>query len=319
MKKTFKNICVSLLFFLLFILVLASSKETKQLSSLAISIWFEHLIPALFPFMFLSGFIIDLHIDQYVIIPFVPILKIVYRINISSIYVIVVGFLCGFPLGAKVCMDQYNRGKISQTEAEFLLCFCNNFGPAYYIIFVKSALFVDYPIIKGLLLIYGIPLMYAFILRYTLYRNMKITSNIQNSDKEMRFHINTIISAIYDNIVKSLSLIGILGGYMIICNVLFLIPQYIFHHIFHISNAIPLNVLHCLLEISGGISLFKTVNVNKKMLFTTIHTLLAFNGLSCHLQTFILFDQRNFSKKKYMLHKIILCSITFLIANVLCN
>ena len=67
---------------------------------------------------------------------------------------------------------------------------------------------------------------------------------------------------------------------------------------------------YCILEISGGVLSIKSLHLSEAGSFVVAHAALAFNGLSCHLQTFHLINDCPFSRKKYMLHKIILCSIT---------
>jgi hypothetical protein len=43
------------------------------------------------------------------------------------------GIISGYPIGAKSVCDIYARGKISKSEAESLLAYCNNSGPLFVI------------------------------------------------------------------------------------------------------------------------------------------------------------------------------------------
>lgn len=44
---------------------------------------------------------------------------------------LLVGFLGGYPVGAQCVAQAYQSGRISRQEAERMLCFCNNAGPAF--------------------------------------------------------------------------------------------------------------------------------------------------------------------------------------------
>lgn len=51
----------------------------------------------------------------------------------EAIIPIALGFLCGFPVGAKSVGELYLRGAVSKDEAERLICFCNLPSPAFVI------------------------------------------------------------------------------------------------------------------------------------------------------------------------------------------
>jgi sporulation integral membrane protein YlbJ len=53
--------------------------------------------------------------------------------NGNCILPIVTGFVSGCPLGAKTTCDLFTQGKISQNEAQRLLCFTNNSSPLFIV------------------------------------------------------------------------------------------------------------------------------------------------------------------------------------------
>ena len=55
----------------------------------------------------------------------------------------ILGLFCGFPVGAKAVCDLYQKGNLSRKDAEHLLVFCNNAGPAFLISFCGAGLFAD--------------------------------------------------------------------------------------------------------------------------------------------------------------------------------
>lgn len=313
MKIFRKNIILTLLFGILLVFILCYSDMAKEYSFLGLSVWFEQMIPSLLPFMILSTMLVRLNLDEVLIKPVKGILKAVYRISDGGIYVLVMGFLCGFPMGAKTAVMEYEAGKITKKEAEFLLAFTNNIGPAYFLSFVYGNIYRDIPLWKGLAFIYGLPLLYGILLRYSIYQSLPVgrqASGKKSSEKNSA-PAPSFLSVMDESINSGLSQIAMLGGYMIVCNLLVIIPKILFA-----SNARLCAFCHNLLEISGGLLAIKNLQLSPEAAFTCAHISLAFTGLSCHLQTFHLLGHSGLSGQKYMLHKLILCSISVIILYV---
>lgn len=80
----------------------------------------EHtVIPVLFPFAVLAPYLPPLFSTQ------------AKRRLPPSALALIVGLLCGFPLGAKLACDGVHLGLWSRQEAERMLCFCNNTSIAF--------------------------------------------------------------------------------------------------------------------------------------------------------------------------------------------
>ena len=125
----FTLFCCSFLLLLLFY-----SAECISLASNGLLIWYKNMIPSLFPFMVLSGFMVrsglSLKIGQWL----QPVLGLFFRLPSQMLYAIFMGFLCGFPMGAKIVADMLEKEQITLKEGEYLLAFCNNKskGGIYY-------------------------------------------------------------------------------------------------------------------------------------------------------------------------------------------
>lgn len=317
MKYFIKNFVFASMFTILFVILLIHAQDTKYYAFTGLNIWYQHMLPALLPFMILSGLMIDLKLDGYIIKPFKFVIRPLFQISDAGIYTLFMGFLCGFPMGAKIVAMEYKEGNISQKEAEYLLCFCNNFGPAYFFSFICNNIYSQKLMLSGLFVLYGLPILYGLILRHSIYKNEDFCSqnDIRNNKKsKMGISIKNLITYTNSNIIKSLSQIGLLGGYMILCNMLMSAVTVFINHLPSLITPDSTKRLetffYCVLEISGGILSLKSLNLSETVSFITAHAALAFNGLSCHLQTFHLISDCPFSRKKYMLHKMILCSIT---------
>ena len=164
-------IFLTVLFLLLAGCMLINSQVSLSYANLGLELWFQKMIPALGPFMILSGIMVRLNLTEKAALAACPVVKPLYRVRENVVYAMVCGFLCGFPMGAKVVEDLYTRQRITRREAEYLLAFCNNIGPIYFVSFVLPLLGrkLVAPYLLGM---YGIPLLYGLLLRWTVYRDL---------------------------------------------------------------------------------------------------------------------------------------------------
>ena len=177
----FKNFVLTLLFFILTCLLLTYPVESLAFSLTGLQLWFNKMIPALLPFMILSGIVIRLNLTESFARILCPIFQPLLHVSINAVYVIFMGFLCGFPMGARVIADLYSQNKLTRKEASYLLAFCNNIGPVYFISFVLPTLGLEkkVPYLFGM---YAIPLLYGLILRYTAYDKFFVPKKTALSD-----------------------------------------------------------------------------------------------------------------------------------------
>lgn len=307
MKKLRKNIFYTIFFLLLAGCFLFHAEKTAEFAYIGLNTWFEQMIVSLFPFMVLMNLLLRTGLSNYFIRPFYYILRPIFRNNADAIFVVFFGFLCGFPLGGKCVVDLYEKGNLSKKNAEYLLCFVNNIGPAYMVGFFLNTIKPPHPSVLALLFLYGIPVLYGLILRYTVYK-LPLDAEQLNLIRSKKTHKSqAILYALPDAIKDALLQIAILGGYMIIFNALRIVP-----HVFFESNPSLYIATQSLLEISGGLLCVNTSLPDGLIKTLCLYAVFSFQGICCHFQTFSLLQRVQLSGQKYMLHKIILCSITVL-------
>lgn len=301
---------LSKLFYLLFFSVLILSmlffpRQALTYSLSGLQLWFDKMIPALLPFMILSGIMVHLQINTSFIRLFTPILYPLFRLNSECLYVIFMGFLCGFPMGAKVCAQLYSMGRLTKSEAEYLLSFCNNIGPVYFVSFVLFTLQIDrkLPFLFGM---YGLPILYGLLLRYTVYAPV-FASKSGGCPTRTSLPVKppSLLSAIDESVTGALHQITQLGGYMILFNVLNLIP-----FLMNLKSPLLSGYLNCLLEISGGISSITMYQEKTPLVLFLIFTSLIFGGLCCLAQTLSVIRGTGLSSLRYLFHKLVLWGIS---------
>lgn len=321
----------TILFLLFTACILTHSELSLNYAAMGLKLWLDKMIPSLLPFMILSGIVIRLGLTENIASFVYPLIRPLYRISKNACYCMMLGFLCGFPMGARVVADLYSRGQLTREEGEYLLCFCNNIGPVYYCSFVLPLLHreLTVPYLFGM---YGIPALYGIFLRYTRYRSLDTLMEKGTMSGELRlcggtgsqgrlrscrppvFHLHPkqeqssaargnsrkslirrgerLLSETDQAINAALRSILTLGGYMILFNLLNLIPHVLF------GKQIPLPAP--LFEITGGLSLLQAQ--------APLYSLLAlsFGGLSCIAQTYSCIRDTDLSIVDYALHKVIL-------------
>ncbi len=330
-------VLITLLLLLLAGCILFHSQISLQYALTGLDLWFRKMIPSLLPFMILSGVMIRMKLTEKVALVLYPLAGPLYRIRKNVCYCMLLGFLCGFPMGAKVTADLYRQGMITHREAEYLLAFTNNIGPVYFCSFVLPLLGrrLVLPYLFGM---YGIPLLYGLVLRYTAFRDLtrqeegqlpgdtaplhttsrtlpfwkgvrkesSPSADLHAASREgpapipqkgMRFSLETLLEQLDDTIFSSIRSILMLGGYMVLFNLINLVP--------HVLLGKPVPVLAPLLEITGGLAMLQDALPLYSLL------VLSFGGLSCIAQTYSCIKGTGLSLPSYVFHK---CVLTVLAA-----
>lgn len=90
------------------------------------------IIPSVFPFMIISDFLISAVNFNSLKLPS-RIFERIFHIKGDGLCAFTMGAICGFPLGVKCACELYRAGRISRAEAEKLIGFSNNTGPAFIV------------------------------------------------------------------------------------------------------------------------------------------------------------------------------------------
>ncbi len=126
---------------ILLLALLCFPDEMLLASSESFSLWFSTVLPSLFPFMAACGILFRLGVAQFLGHFLQPIMKPLFRLSGVCAFPLVAGFLSGYPMGAKTTAMLYENNQISISEAQKILCFCNNAGPLFVIGTVGTGFF----------------------------------------------------------------------------------------------------------------------------------------------------------------------------------
>jgi len=118
------------------------------------------IVPSLFPFFVVSTLILDLGFAGAVGQVLSPLMRPLFHLKGVCASALVLGLVGGYPVGARTAIELYQSGQCSRTEAERMLAFCNNSGPAFIFGVVGAGVFGQSKIV---LLLYGVHLLSSLL------------------------------------------------------------------------------------------------------------------------------------------------------------
>ena len=128
-------LCTLILFLVIY------SKNAINAASNALHICMNVLLPSLFPFFVLSKLFISSGGTKIIGNILSPFVRTLFGINKNGATPFVLGVISGYPVGAKCVCELYENRLLTKSEAENLLCFCNNSGPLFVISSVGGLMF----------------------------------------------------------------------------------------------------------------------------------------------------------------------------------
>lgn len=128
--------CAMILF-----LLFRYSEQALENMKRGLSICAEVLIPTLFPYMVISELLVRSDLGSYAARIFGKPMRRLFGVSGACAGALLLGILCGFPVGAKTAAALYEKGDISKDDAEALMTFCNYPSAPFMIFAVGESLF----------------------------------------------------------------------------------------------------------------------------------------------------------------------------------
>lgn len=327
---------LSIVFLLFTICLVLFSSKNMQATKSGLKLWANSVVPSLLPFFIATELL------SYTNIPDIfqkfcnPIMKPFFNISGRGAFAIIMGWLSGYPVGAKIAVNFRNNNICSKEDCERLLSFTNNSGPLFIIGTSGISLFGNSMI--GFLLLFT-HLLGSLTVGY-LFKFWKKSSNtfvnyptshLENKLQNVSF---SNLGEVLSNSIKSaINTILMIGGFVILFSViisiinssrLITIINLIFTPIcikFNIPSQLISSFFTGILEITNGINLISNINIKNisiKIIITSF--LLGLGGLSVFLQVLSIVSKSDLSIKPYILGKILHAFIsafyTFIIINM---
>ncbi len=116
-------------------------KESVSASKSGLALCTDVIIPSLFPFFVISSLMIELGLVHRLGRLLEHIMRPLFGVGGAGSGVLVMSFVGGYPVGAKTAIALYESGGCTKTEAERMMSWCNNSGPAFILGVVGAGVF----------------------------------------------------------------------------------------------------------------------------------------------------------------------------------
>lgn len=294
MKKKFIFLC-----FIVFIgYVLLFPKDAVGAAANGLMLWYEKVLPTLLPFAILSNILIYSNYLRYFTRILTPLLHPFFPVSKSGSFVLISGFLFGFPMGSKNCAELLKNGQISMTEADILFVVSNNISPVFISGYILcQQLSMPELIAISYLILYGPPLLAGAYLLRKRHGGVSDTK-IPASRPQMNFKIiDAGIMNGFDTLVR-------LGGYIMLFGMMASLVQKL-----PLAAEIRLLVTG-IMELTNGISCLSGFPCTSRMQYVLAMGFTAFGGLSGIAQTSSMIRDTGLSMRRYCILKSVftLCS-----------
>lgn len=327
--------CVIYLFPALALVLALFAKETSKAARDAIYLCLDVVIPSLFPFFVLSRVTVP-YLRNFSCPRFLR--RLVQGLIGLPYYVLptlVLGYLSGYPTGAKLARDMMDDGLLDSNQASKVIAVANNCSPLFLIGTVGAGLFKSVRIGFILLAIHWVSgLLAAFILNRLLKNGQIDLKNgrmvFESNQPERENSIAAIIpGAIEDAAILSIKVTGYIVLFAVLSELLYklgffsllgnLLSQILPESL--IGNSL-VAVLRGIMEIaSGSNAIALTVNTPVIVQLALVSFICGFAGFSVHTQVMGIMKGTGVKYRVFLLGKIlhgtIACILTIMVLRLL--
>lgn len=256
-----------------------------------IQIWFQQILPALLPFTILSSVLIKSDLLRS------------FKGNANLISILLTlscGFIFGFPVGAKLSADFYKQRLLTKKQATVLAIATNNFSPMYVCGFALPLLFASQNLNSiTYLLLYLLPLIITTIyLLIDTYFHHDINAHTDGSTSHFMLDMQVMDSSIINGFESMIKICG----YIVIFSIATAIVTNTITY-FIMKPPYILTLLLGNMEITNGINLLSSLEMNSNIKYLSAIQLLSFGGLSGIVQTGSILSDARLSLHKYIIGK----------------
>ena len=124
-------------------LLLLRPQEAAQAVREGLALCAGTVIPSLFPFFAVISLLLQLGLAETLQGLCGPFMGPLFRMRGVCALPLLAGLLGGYPAGARTAAELFQQGRLSRREAELLLGFCDNCGPAFLLGYVGAGVLGD--------------------------------------------------------------------------------------------------------------------------------------------------------------------------------
>lgn len=258
------------------------------------------VVPSLFPFMVFSDILVSSGGARLIAMPFSRLAGKLFGLSREGSVPLVLGLLCGFPMGTRAALSLYSEGKISRGETEHLLCFCNGPSAAFLINAVGLSLFGSRDF--GILL-YCSQMLSSLVVGVLLRRHFKKKSSAPTlilscaeQEKTKRGALSSIVGAVTGAAEGIVSICAFVIFFSALTGVL---GEILSHFgVGETAGAVLLGFF----EMTGGVSAVSVLSMPISCLLAA--AIVGWSGLSVHFQMIGLCEEKRMALAPYFVSKL---------------
>ena len=267
-------------------------------------LWSGTIVPALLPFLVLTGLMNKyqtLHLLSWL---FYPIYRKFPALNRDLAYTMILGLFCGYPLGAKIINDLILSGSCTKKEGQCLLAVCNQVSPMFTIGYTLHLILNDkVPAPLFFLCLYAPGAVYFLYHAICLHREGFFC---EHPGQPARFPQKSLDEILFDSL-RSIFTIGIyIMIFSIGANLLLSLPTFP-----------PVNLLIGCLEITTGITHFGSLPLTLSQKAAALCAVSSFGGLCSAAQTAAVSRESRMSISRYLCTKAVFSCLSGFLALLL--
>lgn len=247
------------------LVLILDSRTALEGAGAGIQLCIQTLIPALYPFFVLS--IVFTGSLTGTSFPLLSVLGKICGLPPRSESLLIPAFLGGYPVGAQVVFTLYQTGKVSREDAQWMLGFCSNAGPAF-LFGMASIVFSKMWMVWSL---WGIHILGA-IVAATLIPGKKIAESFEVKQKTASFS---------DAVISSIKVMAKVCGWVVLIRIWI---EFLQRWILWLLPEIVQIIIIGFLELSNGCYALASIS-DESLRFILCAGFLGFGGICVALQT----------------------------------
>lgn len=321
-KEIFQDTIFTCLIFVIMIIIITNPKRYTAGTISGIKLFFFSVLPGLFPFMLLTKLLTELGVLFKMTRHLNKPAKFLFGTSGVSLYAFFMSILSGYPIGAKIIDDLYQKKLINEADAKKMMVFCTTSGPIFVIGAVGTIMLKSFKIGIILYLSHILSCVVIAIL-LNLFKRKKdyviLAESVNISKKE-----NIFSSCVIDTINS----IFIVGAYITIFYLLTEILESIkiFDFITFICSPIlkALKIdttyfkgtLYGILEVTRGCKELSMIK-NNKLSVALCSALISFSGISIIMQSMVFLKNTKIKTRNFIINKVAHSILSFIICYIL--
>lgn len=314
MKRIFRAVPL-LLVVLCAAALLRYSREGADAVREALTLCAASVIPSLFPFFILSSLAVSLGFARIIGRYLERMMRTLFYVGGVGASALAIGFVGGYPAGARTVGALYREGTLTKDESQRLLAFCNNSGPAFILGMAGVGIFGEGRIGAYLYLIHVLAALLTGILLRRIGRG-DITLCRTHATVEKPSFAAAFTDAVQSSLGAILNVCAYVTVFIVflrllaLCGVLTL-PVKFLSALFPPLSRNAAALVFGALEMTSGIAAL-TPDAQG---FVCAAALIGWGGLSVHAQTLSLLPSE-LGARRYFLGKGMHCAISAVLAHI---